>query len=202
MSDRPGPNPIRSRQAAKRFRRQRKRLARRLSDEAYAEYLRGLTPRANTNNSNNDNNSNNSNNDNNNDNHSSIVSVPSPPPPPSPQLHSPNQLPSPPRSLTTPSVGPDSPHSTSTLKLFPDSPPLPPSIRSYSPISSPEEPSPPISPANFASSVEFIDEIRIPSPRPRHYYYYDPHQSLDNLILQFPQRITPLPPGSYSMGQL
>jgi len=28
----------------------------------------------------------------------------------------------------------------------------------------------------------------------------NPHQSLDNLILQFPQRTTPLPPGSYSIG--
>jgi len=96
----------------------------------------------------------------------------------------------------------DSPHSAITSRIFPDSPP--PSVRSfsppfYSPISSPEPPRP-ISPANSTSSVEFIDEIRILSPRPRHYYYYDPHQSLDNLILQFLQRTTPLPPDSYSIG--
>jgi len=50
------------------------------------------------------------------------------------------------------------------------------------------------------SSVEFINKVPISPPRPRYYYYYDPHQSLDTLILQFPQRITPLPPGFYFIG--
>jgi len=101
-------------------------------------------------------------------------------------------------------IEPDSPHSAITSRIFPDS--LPPSIRSFSPpsyslISSPEEPSRPISPANSTtSSVEFIDEVPIPPPQPRHYYYYYDPQSLDNLILQFFQRTTPLPPASYSIG--
>jgi len=47
-------------------------------------------------------------------------------------------------------------------------------------------------------SVEFIDEIPIPSPQ--HYYYYNPHQFLDTLIPQFLQRTVPLPRGSYSIG--
>jgi len=137
--------------------------------------------------------------------------VPSPLPSLPPQLPSPNQVSSPPRSPTLPLVEPDSPHSALTSRIFPDSPP--PSIRSffppsyspihppsYSPIHSPEEPPPPSSPANSTtSSVEFIDEIPIPPPRPRYYYYYNPHQSLDTLILQFPQLTTPLSPGSYSI---
>jgi len=124
--------------------------------------------------------------------------VPWPPPPP-PQLPSSNQVPSPPRSSTPHFVEPDSPHSALTQRVFPDS--LPPSIRSffppsYSPISSPEEPSCPASPTNSTtSSVKFIDEVHIPPRCPRHYYYYDPHQSLDTLILQFL-----LPPGSYFIG--
>jgi len=48
--------------------------------------------------------------------------------------------------------------------------------------------------------VEFIDEVHIPPPRPKHYYHYDPHQSLATLILQFSQRTIPLSPGSYSIG--
>jgi len=119
--------------------------------------------------------------------------VPSPPP----QLPSPssNQVFPPLRSPTPPLVEPDSPYSALTSRIFPDSPP------SYSSISSPKEPPRPISPANFTtSSVEFIVEVPIPPPQPRHYYYYDPDQPLDNLILQFPQRTTPLPPGSYSIG--
>jgi len=52
----------------------------------------------------------------------------------------------------------------------------------------------------MTSSVEFIEEVHIPSPRPRHYYHYDPHEPLDTLILQFPQCTTPLPSGSYSIG--
>jgi len=47
VSDRPLPNPTLNRQAAKRFRRQRNRLARRLLDEAFAEYLRDLALRDN-----------------------------------------------------------------------------------------------------------------------------------------------------------
>jgi len=76
-----------------------------------------------------------------------------------------------------------------------------PSPPSYSPISSPEEPPRPASPANStASSVEFIEEVYIPPPLPRRYYNYDPHQPLDTLIQQFPQRDTPLPPDSYFIG--
>jgi len=204
VSDRPPSNLSYSRQAAKRFRRRGRRLARRLLDEAYAEHLRGLTPPINNNNDNNNtDNDDNSINHSNNDNHIR-VSVPPSPAPPSPQLPPPDHLPSPPHSPTPPLEQPDSPHSTSTVRLFPNSPSPPPSVPSfsppsYSPISSPEPPRP-ISPANSTSSVEFIDEIRIPSPRPRHYYHYDPHQPLDSLILQFPQRSTPLPPGSYSIG--
>jgi len=43
VSDRP--LPTYSRQAAKRFRRRGRRLTRQLLDQAYAEYLCGLTPR-------------------------------------------------------------------------------------------------------------------------------------------------------------
>jgi len=196
VSGRPSSQRPRSRRAAKRFRHRRNRLARRLLDEAYAQYLSDLA-------------SNNNNNDNSND-HSSRVSsitVPasssssSPPPLQSPSLNSPS---SPPRSPTPPIIEPDSPHSVLTQRIFPDSPP--PSIRSfsppsYSPISSPEPPPRPISPSNSTtSSVEFIEEIYVPLPRPNRYYYYDPHQSLDTLITQFPQRVTPLPPDSYSIG--
>jgi len=146
-----------SRQVAKRFRRRGRRLARALLDQAYAEYLHGLTPRINNNNSHNDSN---------NDNNSRVVSMPSPPPPPSPQLSSSNQLPSPPRSPTPPLEQPDSPYFVITSRIFPDSPP--PSVRSfsphsYSPISSPEPPRP-ISPANSTSSgIHRIHEIRTPS---------------------------------------
>jgi len=182
VNNRPPCNPPRSRRAAKRYRHRRNRLARQLLDQAYHNYLSELAPRINP--------------------LDISVSVPSPPPPPplSPQQ---NQIPSPPRSPIPPVIEPDSPHSAITTRIFPDSPP--PSIRSfsppsYSPISSPE-PSRPISPANSTtSSVEFIDEVPIPPPQPRHYYYYDPHEAIDNLIRQFPQHFTPLPPGSYSIG--
>jgi len=152
VSDRPLPNLPRSRQAAKRLRRRRKRLARRLLDEAYAEYLRSLAPRNNSNNnSNNSNNNNNSNDNNNINNNNSSLSVSSSPPPLPPRLRSPNQLPSPSRSPTPPLIEPDSPHSALTQRIFSDSPS--PSIRSfsppsYSPIHSPEEPPRPASPAN------------------------------------------------------
>jgi len=186
VSDRPSSNQPRSRRAAKRLRHRRNRVARRLLDEAYAEYLSGLT----------------SHNDNNDNSDHYSITVPSAPPLPS--TSSPNQPPSPPRSLTPPVIEPDSPHSALTQRIFPDSPP--PSIRSfsppsYSPISSPEEPPRPVSPTNSTtSSVEFIEEIHIPPPHARYYYYYDPHQSLDTLIRQFPQRITPLLPNSYFVG--
>jgi len=100
--------PTYSRQAAKRLRRRGRSLARALLDQAYAEYLRGLTPRINNNNSHYDSN---------NDNNSRVVSVPSPPPP-SPQLSSSNQLPSPPRSPIPPLEQPDSPHSVITSRIF------------------------------------------------------------------------------------
>jgi len=179
VSERPLPNPTHSRQSAKRLRRRKNRLARRLLDEAFAEYLRELAPQ-------NDNNQSNSSN----------MSVPFPPPPPHLLSPSPNEVSLPPCSPTPPLIEPDSPHSVLTSRIFPD---FPPSIHSlspscYSPIHSPEEPHCPSSPANSTrSSVEFIDEVPILPPRPRYYYYYDPHQSLDTLILQFPQLTTPLP---------
>jgi len=136
VSDRP--NPTLNRQATKRLRRWRNRLARRLLDKAFAEYLRGLAPRD-------DNQSN------------SSISVPSPPPSPPSQLPSPspNQVLSYPRSPTLPLIEPDSPHSALTSRICPDSPP--PSIRSfvlpsYSPIHSPEEPPRPSSPASSTTS--------------------------------------------------
>jgi len=190
VSDRPLPNSPRSRQAAKRLQRRRKRLARHFLDKAYTEYLREA-PR-------------NNNNNNNNNHFNSSISVPSPPPLPLPQLPSPNQVPSVPRSPTSPFVEPDSSHSSLIQRIFPDSPP--PSIHSfslpsYSPIHSPEESLRPSSPANStASSVKFIDELHIPPSQPRHYYHYDPHQFLNTLIFQFPQRTTPLPSGSNSIG--
>jgi len=48
--------------------------------------------------------------------------------------------------------------------------------------------------------MEFIEEIHIPPPHPRYYYHYDPHQPLNTLIRQFPQRTTLLPPDSYFIG--
>jgi len=81
-----------------------------------------------------------------------------------------------------------------TQRIRSDSPPTTPSISSpsYSPVHSLKKPSRPASSANSTtSSVEFIDEISIPPPRLRFYYYYDPHQSLDTLITQFPQCIDP-----------
>jgi len=49
--------------------------------------------------------------------------------------------------------------------------------------------------------VEFIDEVPIFPPQPKHYYYYyDPYQSLETLITQFSRRIDPLPLGSYTIG--
>jgi len=190
VSDRPLPSPVHSRQAAKRFRRRGRRLARQLLDEAYAQYLSGLPSSQDCDSSNNIN-----------DNDDSNISVPSPPPPPPLRLPSPppNQVPSPSPSFEDP----DSPHSALTQRIFPDSPP--PSIRSlsppsYSPISSPEPSPRPPSPTGSTSSVEFIDEVPIPPPRPRYYYHYDPNQPLDILILQFPPRTSPVPPGSYTIG--
>jgi len=192
VSDRPLPNPVHSRQAAKRFRRRGRRLARQLLDEAYAQYLSGVPSLHNSDSANNVNNNN-----------DLKISVPSPPPPPPLQLPSPppNQIPSPSRSPTPPFEDPNFPHSALISRIFPDSPP--PSIRSffppsYSPISSPPRPTLPAN--STTSSVEFIDEVPIPPPRPKYYYYYDPHQPLDTLIFQFSQRTTPLPPSSYSIG--
>jgi len=122
-----------------------------------------------------------------------------------PQLLSPfpNRIPSPPRFPTPLLIKPDSSYSVLISRIFPDSSPQ--SIcsfssPSYSLVHSPEEPPRPTSPASSTtSSVEFIDEVTIPLPRPRHYCYYDPHQFLDTLIPQFPKRTTPLPHGSYSI---
>jgi len=203
VSGRPFSSLPRSRRAAKRFRHRRNRLARRLLDEAYAQYLSGL-PSNNDNNNHNNNNSNTNNNDSSNNDNRTVynnITPASPSPPPPSQLNSP---PPPSRSPTPPIIEPDSPHSVLTQRIFPDSPP--PSIRSfsppsYSPISSPEEPPRPASPANStSSSVEFIEELQIPPPRPRRYYNYNPHQPIDVQILQFPLRTTPLLPGSYFIG--
>jgi len=160
VSDRPLPNPSCSRQAVKRLRRRRKRLARCLLDEAYAEYLRDLAPQ-------------------NNNNHSNFsISMPSPLPPPLLQLPSPssNQVPSLPRSPTPPLVEPDSPYSALTSRIFPDSfPSFIPfyffSPSSHSPIHSSEEPLRSNSPASTRSSVEFINEVHISPLRPKYYYY-------------------------------
>jgi len=93
---------------------------------------------------------------------------------------------------------PDSPHSVLTLRMRPDTPPHTPSITPpYSPVQSPR----PTSPTNSTtSSVEFIDEIHIPPPRPPQYYHYDPYESLEILITQFPQCTDPLPSRSYTNG--
>jgi len=85
----------------------------------------------------------------------------------------------------------------------PDTPPsisITPSISppSYSPVYSP--PTRPNFPTNSTtSSIEFIDEIHIPPPRLK-YYHYDPYESLETLITQFPQRTDPLPSGLYIIG--
>jgi len=157
------------------------------NDESHPENLRGPTPRDNSN-------SNNSNNNNSNITASSPLPPPSQSPAPS-QPPSPSRSPSPPRPCTPP---PDSPHSVLTLRVRPDTPPPTPSLSppSYSPVQSPR----PSSPTNSTSSVEFIDEIHIPPPRPRHYYHYDPHQSIDTLITQFPQDTDPLSSGAYTIG--
>jgi len=206
VSGRPFSNQPRSRRAAKRFRHRRNRLARQLLDEAYAQFLSGLSSSINNNNSNSNNNSNINSSDNHNRElcNNIVPASPSPPPPPPPSQSPPlSSPPSPFRSFTPPIIEPDSPHSVLTQRIFPDSPP--PSIRSfsppsYSPVSSPEELPRPPSPSNSTSSVEFIDELYIPPPRPRYYYRYDPNESLENLITQFPQRVTPIPPGSYFIG--
>jgi len=183
-------NLNRLKQRARRLRNRRRAHARRLLDEAYAEYRSGLTSHNNNNRSSSISN-----------NFNEIVTAPPLPPSQSPSS---DQPPSPPSSPTPPVVEPDSPHSVLTQRILPDSPP--PSIRSfsppsYSPVSSPEEPLRPVSPTNSTtSSVEFIEEIHIPPPHPQYYYNYDPHQPLDTLLQQFPQRATPLPPDSYSIG--
>jgi len=171
VSDQPLPTFTVSRQAAKRLRRRRNRLARRLLDEAFAEYLREIGPR---------------------DNHipslSSNLSVPFPPTPPQ-LLNFLKQISSPLRSFTPSVIEPDFPHSTSTTRLRPDIPPSTPLISpsSYSPIHFSEDSLRPTSPANSTtSSIEFVDEILIPPSRPRHYYHYDPHKSVDTLIHQYP----------------
>jgi len=184
VSDRPSSDPPRSRRAAKRLRHRRNGLARRLLDEAYAQYLDGLASRNSDYSNSNDNNT--------------IETAPLPPPQ-SPEI----QPPSPPRSPTPPDAQPDSPHSILTQRIFPDSPP--PSYRSfsppsYSPVSSPEPPPRPNSPADSTSSVEFVEEIHVPPPRPKYYYHYDPHQPIETLITQFNQHTDPLPSGSYTIG--
>jgi len=185
VTDRPSSDPPRTRRAAKRLRHRRNRLARRHLDEAYAQYLDGLRSRNNRNN-----------NTNNNIDNNTETAPPPPPPQPVIQPPSPVRVPTPPSRPCTPP--PDSPHSVLTLRVRPDTPPRTPSLSppSYSPIHSPR----PSSPTNSTSSVEFIDEFYIPSPRPRHYYHYDPHEPIDTLITQFPQHTDPLPPGAYTIG--
>jgi len=171
----------RLRQARRRLRHRQRNQARRLLDDAYQAYRRELRSPQND---------------------SCNGPITSSPLELTESVDSPSSsvpgLPSSPRPCTPPPPEPDSPHSVLTLRVRPDTPPLTPSISppSYSPIQSPR----PISPTNSTSNVEFIDKVRIPSPRPRHYYYYDPNESLETLIIQFPQRTDPLPSGSYTIG--
>jgi len=185
-------------QAARRRRNRRRRQARRDLDAAYQAYLREVGSPLRPPVSLDDSRNNITNNNNGNSNASVIIPTSSPPPPPPSQSPLSSQPPSPPCSPTPPIVEPDSPHSVLTLRVRPDTPPRTPSISppSYSPICSPR----PTSPANSTSSVEFVDELHIPPPRPRHYYYYDPNESIETLITQFPQRTVPLPSGSYTIG--
>jgi len=114
MSDRPSSNQPRNRRPAKRLRHRRNRLAHRLLDEAYAEYLSGPTSRNDNDNDNNESND-----------HSSITVLSAPS---LPSTSSPNQYPPPPRSPTLPITEPDSPHSMLTLRVRPDTPPHTPSL--------------------------------------------------------------------------
>jgi len=175
------PNLRRIRQAEKRLRRRGRKRARQLLDEAYQSYLRDLASTRNS------------------SSNSLAASEPAAPPPQSvPQLDTPSspalEVPASP-----PFREPDSPHSALTIRVRPDTPPRTPSISppSYSPVYSPRPPSP----ANSTtSSVEFIEEIYTPPPRPRQYYRYDPYESLESLITQFPPRTTPLASGSFTIG--
>jgi len=45
-----------------------------------------------------------------------------------------------------------------------------------------------------------IKEVIKKNEGPRHYYHYDPYESLEILITQFPQRTDPLPSRSYTNG--
>jgi len=168
----------RLRQARRRLRHRQRNQARRLLDDAYQAYRRELRSPQN-------------------DSYNGPIT--SPPLELIESVDSPSSLVhqsvSPPCPCTPP---PDSPHSVLILRVRPDTLSRTPSISppSYSPIQSPR----PISPTNSTSSVEFIDKVRIPPPRPRNYYYYDPNESLETLIIQFPQRTDPLPSGSYTIG--
>jgi len=155
--------PERIRQAPRRLRHRRTRQARRLLDDAYQAYLQELASSRNSSNIQSGPHRN-----------SSIHSHPTPEPiEPIPQsVDSPIlELPPFPR-LNTPPAEPDFPHSALTIRVRPDAPP--PSTSSISPPSyflvySPR----PTSPANSTtSSMEFIDEIHVPLPRPRYYYHY------------------------------
>jgi len=171
-------NLKRLRQARKRTRRHRRRQARQLLDNAYQAYLRELNlPQAQ-------------------DRDNVLLSAPGSTNPPVDSSVS--DSPSSPHPDTPPPVEPDSPHSVLTQRVRLDTPPPIPSVSppSYSPIHSPR----PSSPARFTSSVEFVEEIHIPSPRPKYYYHYDPHEPLETLITQFNQHTDPLPSGLYIIG--
>jgi len=158
-----------------------RRQARRDLDAAYQAYLRELRPDHSPPDPRNDSRNN-----------SPIHPIPQSVELPSSPVHEPI---SPSRPCTPP---PDSPRSVLTLRVRPDTPPRNPSLSppSYSPIHFPR----PTSPTNSTSSVEFIDELHVPPPRPHRYYYYDPCESLETLITQFPQRTDLFSSGAYTIG--
>jgi len=177
----------RLRQAARCIRRRRRRQARRLLDDAYQAYLQEIQSPHHSPDT-----------DRNLYNNHTLAAEPIEPTNQSVNLLS-SDPESPPSPHLSPLREPDSPHSVLTLRVRPDTPPRTPSISppSYSPVHSPR----PTSPASSTtSSVEFVEEILVPPPRPRHYYQYDPYQSLESLITQFPPHTDPLPSGLYTIG--
>jgi len=125
-----------------------------------------------------------------------LSSAPSPPP---------NQILLSPHSPMPFLIEPGCLHSILTSRIFPRR--FPSSIylfllfSSYFPHSFPEElPRVPSSTSSTYFSLEFLEEVHIPSLRPWHYFNYDLHLSLSTLIAQFSQRTIPLPPGFYSIG--
>ncbi|KYN16036.1 hypothetical protein ALC57_11720 [Trachymyrmex cornetzi] len=159
--------------------------ARRLLDEAYAEFKRFANLRNNEN-------------------------RPTTPPPAPP---APVESPQPPirpfailvasRSPSPPSRSPSPiPESASpalsealTIRIFPDTPP---STPDSSIISIPFSPRRTPSPTNSTDSVEFLEEI--PSPPPRTYFQLQESDSFESLIRQLPRTTEPIPEGTYTIG--